>query len=91
MRTPPHQCPMKPSDGWKSSSEACQPNSPSRVGKPNIILGFLVVDVVMLVLRWRVFAITDAGIATKERKKQRKGSKTFINLEPTVIKFSGER
>ena len=36
---------MKPKDGCKSSNDACHPNSPSRVGKPNIILGFLVVDV----------------------------------------------
>lgn len=43
ISTPPHQWPMKPKDGCRSSSEACQPNSPSRVGNPNIILGFLVV------------------------------------------------
>lgn len=55
ISTPPHQCPMKPSDGCKSSSDACQPNSPSRVGKPNMIFGFLVVDVAVM-LRCRFLA-----------------------------------
>lgn len=61
ISTPPHQWPMKPSEGCKSSSDACQPNSPSRVGKPNMILGFLVVDVarvVVLLFRFLDFAAT---------------------------------
>lgn len=60
IKTPPHQWPIKPSDGCKSSSEACHPNSPSRVAKPYMIFGFLVVDVgnvvVVLLLRFLVFA-----------------------------------
>lgn len=41
---------MKPSDGWNSSKLACQPNSPSFAGMPNIILGFLDIDAVTLCL-----------------------------------------
>jgi hypothetical protein len=77
-RTPPHQCPMKPRDGCKSSNEACQPNSPSLVGNPNMILGFLVVDVgsaVMLLLlffcRLLDFAAALANQAKGEERKQR--------------------
>lgn len=36
---------MKPNDGCNNSNDACQPNSPSRVGKPYMIFGFLAVDV----------------------------------------------
>lgn len=48
INTPPHQCPMNPSDGCNSSKLACQPNSPSLAGEPNIILGFLDIDAVTL-------------------------------------------
>jgi hypothetical protein len=51
INTPPHQWPMKPSDGCNNSKLACHPNSPSYVGKPYIILGFLdTVDVMLLCL-----------------------------------------
>jgi hypothetical protein len=73
---------MKPMDGCKSSSDACQPNSPSRVGKPNMIFGFLVVKVaddavdvvVVLLFRFLVFSATNHG--TKERYGKRR---RFVN------------
>lgn len=71
IKTPPHQWPIKPSDGCKSSSEACHPNSPSRVEKPYMIFGFLVVDVgnvvVVLLLRFLVFAGAVADQKAREK------------------------
>lgn len=71
IKTPPHQWPIKPSDGCKSSSEACHPNSPSRVEKPYMIFGFLVVDVgnvvAVLLLRFLVFAGAVADQKAREK------------------------
>jgi hypothetical protein len=65
---------MKPKDGCKSSNEACQPNSPSLVGNPNMILGFLVVSVgndttVLFFSRLLEFA---AALANQARKRESK-------------------
>lgn len=65
ISTPPHQCPMNPNDGCISSSDACQPNSPSRVGKPYMILGFLVVDVASVVVLCFRFLVLAAGEAIR--------------------------
>lgn len=40
ISTPPHQCPIRPSAGWRSCSETCQGNSPSSVSWPLIIRPF---------------------------------------------------
>lgn len=72
ISTPPHQWPMKPSDGCINSSDACQPNSPSLVAKPNMILAFLSVDVgnvVALLFRYLDFADVVANQVRKERRK----------------------
>lgn len=60
---------------------ACHPNSPSSVGKPNIILGFLVVnvenvgvfvvDVMLLFSRFLDFPDAEAN-CVRENKRKRK-------------------
>lgn len=68
ISTPPHQWPIKPSDGWSSSRDACQPNSPSRVGKPCMILGCLDCCGYVEFLRW-CWYLLDFNLAANATKK----------------------
>lgn len=58
---------MNPSDGWSNSRDACQPNSPSRVGNPYIIFGCLAVEYVEFLRCWCLLDFDLAANAGNKR------------------------